>query len=381
MKKIRFTFDANPLVNNKSGVGHFTERFIMSLEDQFSESANFTGYYIAPKSLDLSIIYKGRSNVTFIRSPRIISKLFGILRRLNIQPPLELITRSGSDIVIFTNFVSLPLFTRSKTVLTVYDLCFIDCPEYVAEKNKNYLRKWVSKSISKANHVLTISEFTKGRIIEVYGVPENKIHVMPIPPKTHPVNTKHTRPERFAKLKDYLLFVGTIEPRKNIMGLLKAYELMKPELRQKHPLILAGGKGWLDDEILEKIAQLNSDGLNIIQTGYITDEELSHLYSQALICVQPSHYEGFGMPILEAMSYGKPVACSDIEVFHEVGRNAPIFFNQANPEDMAEKISSVITNKQILKLMAQRSRELAKDYPNWGEVTLEFWHKVVDQKS
>lgn len=258
----------------------------------------------------------------------------------------------------------------------MHDLSFIDCPEFVSEKNASYLRKWVPVSVKRADIVLTISEFTKSRIMNAYNVPENKIHVMPVPPGTKAkadgsVFAKHSINN------PYILFVGTMEPRKNIETLLSAYEKLPPQIKQTHALILVGGKGWKDGAIRAKIADLQKSEHNIICTGYVTEEEKSALYEKATICIQPSHYEGFGMPILEAMNYGKPVICSDIDVFHEVAGDAAIYFDTKSSDDLTNKIQQIISDPAQLSALSQKALARITSVPGWDTVANDLYDRIT----
>jgi glycosyltransferase involved in cell wall biosynthesis len=238
----------------------------------------------------------------------------------------------------------------------------------VSEKNRNYLQKWVKKSIGSSSNVVTISEFTKERIIDVYGVAAEKILVIPVPPKQK-ISPDNSILKRL-NLNDYLLFIGTLEPRKNIIKLLESYELLPNNIQDKYPLVLVGGKGWKDEEILQKIEEMKQMDLKVIQTGYVSDAEKSALYESSTLVIQLSHYEGFGMPILEAMSYGKPVICSDIPVFREIADDVAVFVDKDNESEISQTISRVILDKILLESMSKKSLDHTKEYPTWRDVAV-----------
>lgn len=376
--KTRIIFDANSLVLPKSGVGYFTHEFVQSLAEVGSEDLQLTGYYFnflgKKKPLDLP----SGQNINYLSTKFFPTKILNVLRRIGIQVPLEFFVPQKADVVLFPNFVSMPTLRKPLRVLTVHDLGFVDHPEFVSAKNGAFLRKWVPRSLQHADIVITISQFSKRRLMQEYGVPEQKIHVVAIPPvKRAAADDKIIK--KYKLSSGYLLFVGNIEPRKNIIGLLRAYENLPTELQNNFPLVLAGGKGWNDDEIVAQFELLKNKGLQIVQTGYVTDQEKAALYENATVCVLPSHYEGFGMPILEAMSYGKPVLCSDIPVFHEVADEAGLFFDQNNPKDIAAVISKVLGSSELRKKLSLASKHRIAAYKTWQDVAGDFI-ELINQK-
>jgi glycosyltransferase involved in cell wall biosynthesis len=367
MVKIKIAFDANPLVGQKTGIGQLTLELITALAEDNPEK-QFIGHYFnflnKNKIIDLPIA----SNISYKKTIYFPTKILNLLRYLNIQLPFEFFCRARTDKIIFPNFVSMPSLFRSKSILFVHDLSYEDFPEYVSEKNGRYLRKWVPRSIKNAESVVTISEFTKKRIIDAYNVSTNKIRVIPVPPR------QKVKPDisiiNKLQLKDFILFVGTLEPRKNIINLLKSYEMLPLNIQNEQPLVLVGGKGWRDVEILKKIQSMQEAGLSVIQTGYVSDEEKSALYESSKVVLQLSHYEGFGMPVLEAMSYGKPIICSDIPVFHEIADSVAIFVPKDNPVHISQTVLRVITDSKLRKSMSKKSLEHVKNYPKWQDVAI-----------
>jgi len=364
MSKAKILFDAEPLVGNKkTGVGYYTEHLIKGLLNHGAYNYVLHGYFFnflnrKPKPLANSRTI-GFSEVLFP------GKVLTLCRRFGFQPFLEFFTPKQSDIVLFTNYVSLPLLRKRKTALVVYDLGFMDHPEFTQERNLQFLQKFCPPSIQQADLIITISEFTKERLLHYFPNLKAKIIVTPIPPSQESVT-----PQRLGKRLEgagiekghYILYLGTIEPRKNLQALAQAYRLLPQSLRGAYSLVLAGGKGWKDEGILSAIADLQAKGANIIMPGYISDEEKAALYSNAACFVLPSHYEGFGMPVLEAMQYGTPVALSDIPVFHEVAGGAAAYFDKDNPEDISAVLAELLTNKALRERLRARGAKQLKTF-------------------
>lgn len=377
--KIKVLFDANPLVNGPmSGVGYYTHGLVKALAENFPEELEFTGHYFnfmgRKRTLDT---LPNAPNIFYLESRILPGKLISICRRLGFQLPLELFIHKSSDVALFTNYVSLPTLTKTKRVIAVHDLGFYDCPQYVSEGNRRFLSRWVPKSLASADLVITISNFSKERIKKVFKVPEAKLYVMPIP-LIHQAKPSTNTLARLGLKSGYILFVGTIEPRKNLISLLNAYKLMSQKDGSKLPLVLAGGKGWNDTEILKCISNMQDCGYKIIQTGYVTDTDRSVLYKNATVCVLPSHYEGFGMPVLEAMSYSKPIACSDIPVLREVGGKAAVYFDKDKPSSIAHSLESIISSPEEQRRRAMLSKRQADAFPSWKTVASELHDKMRD---
>jgi glycosyltransferase involved in cell wall biosynthesis len=370
-KLISISFDATPMLDRKkSGVGYYVSDLIRHLSDKYHKEIQLEGYYFnfLNKNNTVTPAYTG---VNFKPLWAIPGRSLSAFRRIGIQPPLSLYYRSDSDIIFFTNYVSLPVPKSKKIILAIYDLGFLDCPEYVQEQNLAYLSKFCPPSILRADIIVTISESVKERIIHHFPECKAKIVVTPIPPYERQI-TNVNLPSRLAELglaKDgYLLYIGTIEPRKNIVNLIEAYCALPEDIRQKHSLVLAGGKGWRDEAILSTIHSYQTKGYDIIQTGYVSDDERDALYNNASGFVNASHYEGFGMPVLEAMQYNLPVAISDIPVFHEVAGDAALYFNKNNVPEITHVLLTLLTDKSIRHSLIVQGSEQLKSF-NWSKNT------------
>lgn len=352
MDRIKTLIEIGPAIDQKkTGVGYFVQNLTESLELHHQNDLQITGYYF-------NFLGRNQNNIPPFLKDKVHQitvmpgKLLSVCRRLGFQPFLEVFTRKDADIIVFTNYVSLPLVKKKKTALIIYDLGFLDHPEYMQEVNLRYLQTFCPSSIRRADLIITISEFTKQRLVELFPGITADIVVTPIPPPMAALPSKNTdlSDNLVSKgiVKDnYILYLGTIEPRKNIQSLLQAYRLLPESLKDTFSLVLAGGKGWKDEEILAGIEQCRNEGLKVIATGYITDDEKEALYAHASCFVLPSHYEGFGMPILEAMQHSIPVCVSDIPVFHEVAENAVLYFDKDNPDDIAKTLTQILTDSAL----------------------------------
>ncbi|OGK25836.1 hypothetical protein A3C25_02920 [Candidatus Roizmanbacteria bacterium RIFCSPHIGHO2_02_FULL_38_11] len=230
--------------------------------------------------------------------------------------PLELYKRKalGQKIqVFFSPAHYIPRFCPIPTVVTIHDLSYFYYPDEFLKKDLYQLKNWTKYSVEKSKKIIAVSNTTKKDIVRFYKIPEEKIKVIyngyeKVSDRTSEVEEERsdgkTSEVKLDKGK-YILYVGTLQPRKNIITLIDAFYLFK----KNHPefnLVLVGKKGWLYDHIFKKVEDLNLKKYVVVK-GYVTDAELSSLYQNAFCFVLPSLYEGFGIPLLEAMSFGSPV--------------------------------------------------------------------------
>ena len=359
MPQKKILFDAGPLLDTKkSGVGYYVQSMVVSLQEYYSSDIELSGYYfnfLNRRKVDVSDF----KNLNFQKVSLVPGKIISLARRFGFQPFLELFVRSKADIVIFTNYVSLPQIRKRKTALIIYDLSFLDTPDFTQQRNLKFLRKFCPPSIKRADVIITISQFTKDRIMHYFPNLKAEIIVTPIPPYKLDSSSKpieHRLKDLGIKKDKYILYLGTIEPRKNLENLIKSWSMINKDL-SSYSLVIAGGKGWKDEKIFNELNKQRSSGINIITTGYISENEKSSLYANAVCFVMPSHYEGFGMPILEAMQYNLAVILSDISVFHEVAGNAAEYFNKDDPEDIATKIKAVVQDNNLRSELIKNSKE------------------------
>jgi len=356
------------LDSRRSGVGYYVDHLITSLQDAHKDELELTGYYFNFLNRRRHQLPAGTA-LRFYKIWLMPGKLISLCRRLGFQPWLELFVHSRADTVIFTNYVALPQLRRRKTALVVYDLSFLDVPEFTQARNLRYLKRFAVRSIRRADVIITISEFTKGRLRHHFPDLRAQIVVTPIPPAAKAIRRAELPSSLTAKGIQhgaYILYVGTIEPRKNLETLVAAYADLEPSVRARYSLVLAGGKGWKDEKILAAVAEQQSKGLNIVMPGYVSEQEKSALYSNAACFVLPSHYEGFGMPVLEAMQHGAPVLLSDIPVFREVAGDAAVYFDKDSSGDLAKKLSSLLQDGARQKLLVKKGEQRLTAF-SWTE--------------
>jgi glycosyltransferase involved in cell wall biosynthesis len=264
--------------------------------------------------------------------------LINVLRRIGFNVPVEFLTKCRGDFAIYPNYLSYSSIFKTKNISLVHDLTHEFFPEFMSQKNQKDLKRFLPSSIENSKLIITISEQTKKDLLNIYRY-SGEVLVTPIP-----LSLDVSKRSDIAKIRKkyglkqkFVLFVGTLEPRKNLVALMDAFA-SNNELADNYSLVLCGKLDWKYEETLKKYNQLLKKGISVISTGFVDEATKNTLYENCTVFVLPSHYEGFGMPIIEAAHFGAPLALSDIPVFREVaGKNAH-YFDPNNSLDIAEKI-------------------------------------------
>lgn len=245
------------------------------------------------------------------------------------------LSRYPLDVYHATDFIPPRALRPRRTVISIHDLTFLHYPQFLTGDSRRYYNGQIKRAADEADHILTISESSKRDIIDLLGVPPEKITVHALAAdesfKPLPVAELDRLLQPLDLPADYFLFVGTFEPRKNLVGLLDAYSLLRLQTVEAPPLVLAGNRGWLFDEIFARIEVL---GLKkyVLWRENISPQALPALYNRARALVMPSFYEGFGLPALEAMACGTVPIVSNRSSLPEVVGDVGL---QVDPDDPA----------------------------------------------
>lgn len=362
---MKIFIEGTPFFRRKTGIDHYTLNLITALLDIDQSNRYSVVGFRADQAKTPNL--PTRANFSYRYAWFWPKRIYHRLVQINLAPPLDLLTLSKADTFIFPNYYKAPLLFGGKSVVIIYDLSFVLHPQFVAPGNREYLANVVAKAVKKADHILTISENTKREIINYYGVPEAKISIAypaidPALFKRRDNSEVSATKTKFKISGNYILFTSTLEPRKNVQGLLEAYEQLPKPIRVKYSLVLAGGKGWLDESIIKTIERLRDAGENIITTGYVADEDLPPLYSGATAFAYPSHYEGFGIPVLEAMACETPVITSNTSSLPEAAGNAAILVTPGNTSELAKALEKVLTDTATQTNMRKKGLEQVRKF-------------------
>lgn len=295
--------------------------------------------------------------------------------------PIELL-REGADLLHALGFVS-PLAWRGRTVVTVYDLSFLRFPEVYNRANRLYLGTFTPPSLRRADRVITISEDARRDVIELCGVaPERVTPILlaaddrfrPAPPAAvKAFRARNGLPERF------VLYQGTLQPRKNVDTLVRAYALLRSQGNDDHRLVLAGPRGWQYEPIFELIRQLGLEG-SVTFPGFVPDDELPLWYSSATVFAFPSRYEGFGLPLLEAMACGTPVVSSNASSLPEVVGDAGLLVDPTDVEGLCSALRRLLEDDALRSSLsaAGQARAQAFSWRRMASETVRVYREVLE---
>lgn len=374
---MRVLFNTRPLLFNKTGIGYYT--------------CNLYRRLLRSREIEVCSTISNSSAKTL----RFMSSFAQLCRKVLGDSVLKFSIPAGeffisgaerknkvleADIYHETNYDIIPE-SEWKSVANIYDLSFMNCPEFLPER---VLQKCKSNldNILKADRFIVNTEAIKKEVTFSMKIPEERVDVIPLAPSAdyYPVSRDSMEGKKYVNKyiqSDYILYVGTIEPRKNIPTLLKAFRLLKNKYNLK--LILAGGKGWFHEDILKMPRDLGIQN-EVIFTGYVDEKTILYLYNYATAVVYPSIYEGFGLPVIEAMSCGAPLIISDIPSLREVSGDAAIVFNLTDHEDLACKIEKILSSESIKAELSRKGLKKAGEY-SWDKtvsLTLQTYRKALE---
>ncbi|MDQ3012875.1 MAG: glycosyltransferase family 4 protein [Acidobacteriota bacterium] len=337
---MRIALDAIPLVAAKTGIGHYTDALARSLAHIHTDHQ-----YVLLSPFDFAFHASGISGNGI---PSNLSKQFfpvrSVFRKWWLAGLPAMLRISPLDVFHGTNYC-IPVFSPCPTVVTIHDLSLFTQPQTHEDDNVKRGRRRMPLMARRATHIIAPSEFTKREIVEHLGIREDKIRVIfeaaregmqPLP-----LDECQKALAKYGLRQPYLLHVGTIEPRKNLVTLIRAYDELLKQTDYRPQLVLCGGHGWLFDEVFKLVEELKLQD-QVRFTGYVADEDLPALYSAAEVFVYPSLYEGFGLPPLEAMACGTPTITSNVSSLPEVVSSAGLLHDPNSSQDLARQIITML---------------------------------------
>jgi glycosyltransferase involved in cell wall biosynthesis len=284
--------------------------------------------------------------------------------------------------ILFVQYTA-PPFVKTKVVSVIHDISYEHLPETFNRRSRFQMKLTIRHTAKRAAHILAPSEYSRQDIIDTYKIDPTRISTIPLaaPEFYKPIpdaDVLKDAKSRYGLPDDYILAVGSIQPRKNLVRLMSAYALLMQKGHDLPPLVLAGKKAWLADETLEGEA-LKAVKDKVIFTGYVPDCDLPSLYSGAICFVYPSFFEGFGLPPLEAMQCGTPVITGNLTSLPEVVGDAGILVDPYNIEQIAAALERVLGDEQLRSDLSKRGLERASLF-TWDRTarqTLDIFEKIA----
>ena len=363
MKQYSIGIDGNEAnVYKKVGVSVYTQNLMTYFQRKSNKTLNFD-IYLRNKPIKTMPAKNKYFNYKIVKGLFLWSQLF---------LPLNLIFNNKND-VFFSPAHYIPRFSTIPTIVTIHDLSFLYYPTDFLKKDLYKLKNWTKQSIKKSKKIIAVSESTKSDIIKFYGVSENKIKVIYNGFEKSPLRSSSY--EGQAKIKNYVLFVGTIQPRKNLEVLIDAFDKFL-KINKDFKLIIAGKKGWLYESIFEKVKMMKLEK-KVIFTDFVSDATLQELYKNAFCLVLPSFYEGFGIPILEAMNESCPVISSNKSSLPEVGGDAALYFDPKDSDQLVSQLNNLKNHEDLRNTLIANGKQRIKLF-SWKKCAEETLKLIKD---
>src|SRR3989344_443798 len=342
--------DANEAnIENRDGIGRYAYNLLRGVYDLNEKNKNAHQFLIYLKSPPLPQLPGPSPNWQY----RVLRPSF-LWSQLAL--PIHLIRASNRPQLLFTTSHYLPFISTIASIVSIMDLSYLPYPKLFKFSDLYKLKNWTAASIRKAKKIITISNFSKREIIKYYFVDPARIVV------AYPgVDRDLYKPKKLHGKKDFILYVGTLQPRKNIKGLIKAYSLSQN--LDKLRLVIAGAKGWLYHDIFTEVKNRGLVG-KIIFSEYVSEKELISFYQNAVCLVLPSFYEGFGIPVIEAFACGCPVIASNSSSLPEIVGNAGLLIDPNQPASIATAIDSVCSDQHLRQSLIKKGLIRSKSF-NW----------------
>jgi glycosyltransferase involved in cell wall biosynthesis len=366
---MRFSVDAHAIGCHLTG----NEVYIRNLLNQFSrldpESQFFA--YIAKPFAEREI--PSRFEIRHVST--------NPFKRLGFDLPLRL--RQDRPDLLHVQYTG-PLNCRVPLVVSVHDVSYLELPQYFTRFRSLQLKLTVKRSIHSAARILTPSEFSRTAILKHYDIDENKVVVVhnAASPVFRPIERQVASAaveKKFHIGGPFVLMVGDLQPRKNHLGLLRAFEeLIRAHPHLPHSLVFVGKETWYSNEVHREVAA-SGIGSRVRFTGFVDDADLAHFYGACDLFVFPSFYEGFGLPILEAMACGRAVACSNRTAMPEVADGAGILFDPESTKEMYRALADILLNQELRMRLERLGIQRAAQF-SWDQAarrTLDVYYDVA----
>lgn len=391
---MKLILGADPLLMPLTGIGHYTKNLAKAIVKRKAvESVDFYahGHFFDPDTLlkpddrkpnsdtpkntaqTKSVIQKIRekaANITIVVKVYAVISVYLDKIRLNSKVSTNTLFHSP-------NFI-LPAF-KGKCVVTIHDLSTVRFPQYHPSARVAYINSQIKKSVKYAAHIVTDSEFIKAELIERYNLSHDFVTAIHLGvdenyKRRGEQEVIDTLNEHGLHYKQYFLFVSTIEPRKNIVSILDAYEAYYENTASPQPLVLVGGNGWHNEDIMQRINLLKEKG--VMYLGYVSQTQIPELFSGAQSLVFPSIYEGFGLPVIEAQASGVPVLTSKNSSMSEVVDKYDVEVDPLDVEDIYRGL------QKISRITIPDSHDCKRR--TWGDVAddyLSLYKRVLNKPS
>lgn len=371
---MRIAINTRFLLKNKlEGFGWFTHEVVSRM---VKNNPQHEFIFFFDRAFDDKFIYANNVTPVILNPPARHPILFKIWFNWSVKKALK---KYKAD-VFFSPDGYMSLTSIVKQVGVIHDLNFEHYPQDLPKSARKYLLKYFPLFAQKANKIITVSEYSKQDIIDTYKVNPNKISVAYNGIGDFFTPIKNSKKEdvkrKFTSNKDYFLFVGALHPRKNIINLFKAFDLYKTQTNSENKLLVVGEKYWWNDEIKTVFESLKNQK-DIVFTGHVQSDELNEIYGAGLALVFPSYFEGFGIPLVEAMKCELPIVSSNATCLPEIASDAAIYFDPFSVEDIANSLTKISLDEQLRTKLIENGKQRSNLF-SWDKTASICWEAIEE---
>ncbi len=355
------------------GYGYFVQEIFIRLAKKYPEHEFI---FIFDRPFDQQFIFSPNIK-PFVVKPA-ARHAFSFKYWYDIKLPLALKSIKPDILIQPYGFCSLTSYVPQ--ILVVHDLAFKHFPKFIPKHHLYYYRAFTKKFLNKAKKVVTVSEFSKDDIIWQYQIAPEKINVIFSAAKNTfqpiDISAKQITKEKYSDGKEYFLFTGGIHPRKNLITLLKAFSLFKKWQRSNMKLLVAGRLAWQYEMVLEKLKTYKYRD-DVVLLNYLPEEELANITASAYALVFPSLFEGFGVPVIEAMQCGIPVITSNTSCLPEISGGAALYADPINADAIATQMLQLYKDESLRNKLIEAGVLQARRY-SWDKTADLFWQTITE---
>jgi glycosyltransferase involved in cell wall biosynthesis len=363
---MRLGIEITTCTPSRSGVGYYTEHLVDALLDTRRADDDVVLLSNRTPSRELAARW---SPYLHVRG--------GGMRGVWMQSVLpRMLTETGVDVGVFPNYV-VPLASPCPSIVVVHDLAILRAPQHFTVKKRLLMHLMLKQSVAAASVIATVSQASRCDIMTMLEVARERTALLPC--AAHPFCSP-AEPELVAAVRarhglerPYVLTVGTLEPRKNLLTLLRAFDRLEGDARE-HDLVVVGGRGWLDRKLVRAL-EARSGSRRVHWLGYVSESDLVALYTAADLFVFVSTLEGFGLPVLEAMACGTPVIASDVAALREIGGDVPRFVAPDDPDTLARAIALALRDREGARLARVAGLARAQQF-SWTRTAEALWARA-----
>ncbi|GIV26708.1 MAG: glycosyl transferase [Bacteroidia bacterium] len=377
MKELNIAVNVRHLIPDKmEGIGWYSYQIMKRLTQQHPD-VHF--YFLFDRNFSDEFIFSDNITPIILTPPARHPLLIYIWNEWTVP---NLLNKLKPDVYLsLDGFISKR--SKYKQYAVVHDINFVVFPEHLTWSIKKLYDYFFVKHIHYANRIATVSEYSKSEIVQYLHYSEDKIDIIPNASNLKfrdilPNEEQHIKAQ-FTNGKNYFLYVGSIHPRKNIIGLINAFNLYKKNSLTDDKLVIVGRFFWGKREVMD-VVEKSPFKNDIIFTGRLNDDTTMVLMKFAKALVMVSFYEGFGVPVIEAMQLGTPVICSNTTALNEVAGNAALKVNPQDIQEIAKGMQTISTNSEVVKNLISKGKEQAQKY-NWDISANKLWDEIMKLSS